>query len=96
MGNDGYAVNQEGVEGLNGLATRLSQYEQEIAEHCSTIMTTVQSHADGIGPHADSIGTCVENIKSNVESASESLEELSSKVKAQAEHYQNIISNNPF
>ena len=89
-----YAINDQGVQALKGLSTRLPE-QIGIIDHAGiSLVDCCQSNAGGLGPHASAMTSVVEEITQETKSTTAPVMELKENVDRLATKYQAIISNN--
>ena len=86
-----YAVSDEGVQALQGMAQAISNSKDEISSHAQQLKSA--GEGPDLGPHADSIIAAAEMIEQAINGASEPLEEIAEKLEDVADSYEEIIGN---
>ena len=86
-----YAVSDEGVAALQGMAKAISDAKDEISKHAAELKSA--GEGQDLGPHASSIISAAEAIEQAINGASEPLEEVADKLEDVADAYDEIISN---
>lgn len=86
-----YAVSEEGVQALQGIAQTISNTKEEVSGHAQKL----KSAGDGqdLGPHAESIVSAAETIEDAINGASDSLEDIAAVLEDVADSYEEIIGN---
>ena len=95
MGNI-FEVNNEGVEALRNLASRMDEIREEILGIAGNMQSKAEDNSDVLGPHVDSLITVCEEVKKLTEDSSSPIETLSTSCNNLATKYEEIISNDPF
>lgn len=91
-----FEVNNEGVEALRGLASRMDEIREEILGIAGTMQSEAEDNSDVLGPHADSLITVCEEVKKLTEDSSSPIETLCASCNNLANKYEEIIGNDPF
>ena len=88
-----YAVNDEGVQAMNAMASAVTEAIEEV----QTLTTTMQSSADEyentLGPHKASLDDALGDISESIKQAGEPANSVAEKLVEVAEAYQDIIGN---
>ena len=62
-------VNEEGISELKLLSSSITGAADELSEASASLMSSIDSFADDLGPHIDSISDAVEGIRAALEQA---------------------------
>ena len=95
MGNI-FEVNNEGVEALRELASRMNEIREEILGIAGNMQSEAEDNSDVLGPHIDSLITVCEEVKKLTEDSSSPIETLCTYCNNLATKYEEIIAWDPF
>ena len=86
-----YAVSDEGVQALHGMAQAITSAKEEISSHAQQL----KAAGDGqdLGPHADSIVAAAEAIEDAINGAADPIEEIAEILDDVADGYEEVIGN---
>ncbi len=87
------AVNTEGVQALQTLATSITEAIEQIKSQTSAVESAADENPEGLGPHKASLDSALEEISANVQQASDPASNVSDKLNEIAEAYNEIIEN---
>lgn len=91
-----YAVNDEGVAALKGLAAKIEEGKEIIKAAAKALSSAADEHSNTLGPHQASIVNILEEIQAAEEAAAGPVESIAEKLNDIAEAYQDVIDNDRF
>lgn len=88
-----YAVNEEGVQAMNTMASAITEATEELQSLTSRIRATADGYEGTLGPHKASLDSALSDIEQSLKQAAEPAENVADKLMDVAEAYEEIIAN---
>jgi len=91
-----YSVNQEGVEAMKTMASKVDSAVEELMNAASALRRASDEYNDTLGPHKKELDGALEAIEHSVKQASDPAESVSRILNEIAEDYEEIIGTARF
>lgn len=88
-----YAVNEEGIQALQSVASAIVDAASQILNSTNLIEDSCEENLETLGPHKAALQSAIEQIKKAEKDATKPVKEMSATLKNIAESYQEIIDN---
>lgn len=66
-----YAVNEEGIEAMNTMASAITESVEELEGYTTTVQSAADEYEDTLGPHKASLDEALSEITESVKQAAE-------------------------
>ncbi len=88
-----YAVNEEGIEAMNTMASAITESVEELEGYTTTVQSAADEYEDTLGPHKASLDEALSEITESVKQAADPANSVAEKLTEVAEAYEEIIGN---
>ena len=88
-----YAVNEEGIEAMNTMASAIKESVEELEGYTTTVQSAADEYEDTLGPHKASLDEALSEITESVKQAADPANSVAEKLTEVAEAYEEIIGN---
>ncbi len=88
-----YAVNEEGIEAMNTMATAIIESVEQLEGYTSTVQSAGDEYEDTLGPHKASLDEALAEITKSVKEAADPANSVAARLNEIAEGYEEIIGN---
>lgn len=88
-----YAVNEEGIEAMNAMASAITEALEQVEEQTNTVRSSADEYENTLGPHKASLDEALDEIAESVKQASAPASSVAEKLIEVAEGYEEIIGN---
>lgn len=88
-----YAVNEEGVNAMNTMASAITESVEELVEHTATVQSAADEYENTLGPHKSSLDEALAEITESIKQAADPVNSVAETLTEVAEGYEEIIEN---